>query len=169
MKLLVGVAGLLLSFLGLVALANAILGWAGSWFGLQGLELGRLLGYLAWPLTLAMGVPASDAMAVARLLGERALVTEIPAYMDLAKLMAQGQFVYARSALVASYALCGFAHVGSVAIFVGGFASLVPERMADLASLGLKSLWAATLATLMVGCVAGVFAVGGGAVLGLTP
>jgi CNT family concentrative nucleoside transporter len=89
--------------------------------------------------------------------------------MDLAKLMAQGQFVYARSALVASYALCGFAHVGSVAIFVGGFASLVPERMADLASLGLKSLWAATLATLMVGCVAGVFAVGGGAVLGLTP
>jgi CNT family concentrative nucleoside transporter len=169
MKLLVGIAGLLLSFLGLVALANALLGWGCSLLGLEGLELGGLLGYLAWPLTLAMGVPPADALAVARLLGERALVTEIPAYMDLAKLLAQGQFTYARSALVASYALCGFTHVGAVAIFVGGFASLVPERMGELAGLGLKSLWAATLATVMVGCVAGVFAAGGATVLGLAP
>jgi CNT family concentrative nucleoside transporter len=169
MKLLVGVAGLLLSFLGLVALANALLGWAGGWVGLPGLELGRILGWLAWPLALAMGVPPVDAPAVAGLLGERALVTEIPAYMDLAKLMAQGQFTYARSALVASYALCGFAHVGSVAIFVGGFSSLAPGRMGELAGLGLKSLWAATLATIMVGCVAGIFAAGGATVLGLAP
>lgn len=169
MKLLVGIAGLLLSFLGLVALANALLGWGAGLLGLGGLDLGGLLGYLAWPLVLAMGVPPADAQAVARLLGERALVTEIPAYMDLAKLMAQGGFTHARSALVASYALCGFAHVGSVAIFVGGFSSLAPGRLGDLAGLGLKSLWAATLATIMVGCVAGVFAAGGATVLGLTP
>ncbi len=166
-KLLVGIAGLLLSFLGLVALANALLGWSGSLVGLHGLELGRLLGYLAWPLVLTMGVPPADAMEVARLLGERALVTEIPAYMDLARLLGEGRFTYARSALVASYALCGFAHVGSVAIFVGGFSSLVPARMGELSRLGLKALLAATLATLMVGCVAGLFATGAGTVLGL--
>jgi CNT family concentrative nucleoside transporter len=75
--------------------------------------------------------------------------------------------MYARSALAASYALCGFAHVGSMAIFVGGFGALTPERMGELSRLGPKALWAATLATVMTGCVAGIFSHGGAGLLGI--
>jgi CNT family concentrative nucleoside transporter len=126
-----------------------------------------MLGWLAWPLAVAMGVPPADAPAVGQLLGQRVLTTEIPAYAGLAGLLQDGGLAYARSALVASYALCGFAHVGSVAIFVGGFGALAPERLAELSRLGLKALWAATLATVLTGCVSGVFASGGGGLLGL--
>ncbi|MCB2185201.1 MAG: nucleoside transporter [Deltaproteobacteria bacterium] len=165
-RLLVGICALLASYLGLAALAQIILGWLGGLVGLPGLELKSLLGYAAWPLTLAMGVPPVDALAVARLLGERLLVTEIPAYADLAQLLAQHGLVYSRSVLVASYALCGFTHVGSVAIFVGGFGALAPERLGELSRLGFKALWAATLTTVMTGCVAGIFASGGSLLLG---
>ena len=167
-KLVVGVVALLISFLSLVSLADGIIGWLGGFVGLAKLSLKVILGYLAWPLALAMGVPPADAGEVARLLGERALVTEIPAYVDLARLLSQGKLAFARSALVASYALCGFAHVGSVAIFVGGFGALVPGRLGELSRLGLKALWAATLVTVMTGCVAGIFATGGDTLLGLS-
>jgi CNT family concentrative nucleoside transporter len=167
-KLVVGIVALLISFLGLVSLADGILAWLGNLLGITGLSFQLILIYLAWPLALAMGVPPADAGAVAGLLGERALVTEIPAYMDLAGLITGGKISYARSIMVASYALCGFAHVGSVAIFVGGYAALAPSRLAELSRLGLKALWAATLATVMTGCVAGIFATGGGTLLGLT-
>ncbi|MGD8563784.1 MAG: nucleoside transporter C-terminal domain-containing protein [Desulfarculaceae bacterium] len=166
-RLLVGIVALLISFLGLVALCDSILGWLGGLIGLGGIKLETILGYIAWPLALAMGVPWADAYDVAQLLGERALVTEVPAYSHLAGLLAQGKLAYARSALVASYALCGFAHIGSVAIFVGGFGALVPGRMGELSRLGLKALWAAVLATVMTGCVAGIFATGGDTLLGL--
>ncbi len=168
-RLLVGIVALLLSFLGLVALADTLLGWLGGLAGVGGLRLERLLGWLAWPLAILMGVPPADAGQVGALLGQRALVTEIPAYGHLADMLAKGQLTYARSAVVASYALCGFAHVGAVAIFVGGFASLVPGRVGELSRLGLKALWAATLTTVMTGCVAGIFARGGASLLGLAP
>ena len=166
-KLVVGVMALLISFLSLVSLADGIVGWLGGFMGLAQLSLRGILGYLAWPLALAMGVPLPDVGEVARLLGERALVTEIPAYVDLARLLSQDKLAFARSAMVASYALCGFAHVGSVAIFVGGFGALVPGRLGELARLGIKALWAATLVTVMTGCVAGIFAFGGDSLLGL--
>lgn len=166
-KLVVGVVALLVSFLGLVAVANGLLGWLGGLVGLNGLSLQGILGYLTWPITVAMGVPLSDAARIAPLLGERLLVTEIPAYMDLAALIKGHSLVYARSPLVASYALCGFTHVGSVAIFCGGLSALIPSRMGELSRLGFKALWAATLATALTGSVAGVFAFGGDTLLGL--
>ncbi len=168
-RLLVGIVALLLSFLGLAALANTILGWLGGLVGLAHLKLETILGWLAYPLTLAMGIPLDDAGQLARLLGERAIVTEFPAYLDLARLMSLGALAHPRSAVIISYALCGFAHVGSVAIFVGGFGALIPQRMGELSRLGLKALWAATLATVMTGCVAGLFSWGGKTLLGLHP
>ena len=167
-KLVVGVVALLISFLSLVSLADGIIGWLGGFIGMAQLSLKVILGYAAWPLALSMGVPPVDAAEVARLLGERALVTEIPAYVDLAGVLSQGKLAFARSALVTSYALCGFAHVGSVAIFVGGFGALVPGRLGELSRLGIKALWAATLVTVMTGCVAGIFASGGDTLLGLS-
>lgn len=166
-QLLVGITALLLSFLGLVSLADKILGWLGGLAGMPGISLQTLLSYAAWPFSLIMGVPWHDALTVGRLVGERALVTEFVAYQDLAGLLAQGGLWYSRSALVASYALCGFAHVASVAIFVGGFGALMPGRLGELSRLGFKALWAATLTTLMTGCVAGLFSHGGAGLLGL--
>ncbi len=166
-KLVTGIVALLVSFLGLVAVANGLFGWGGSLVGLPGLSLEKLTGYLAWPLALALGIPPCDAGQIATLLGERLLVTEIPAYVGLAGMIKGHTLVYARSPLIASYALCGFTHVASMAIFCGGLGALVPSRMGEISRLGFKALWAATLATAMTGCVAGAFAMGGRSLLGL--
>ncbi|KIX14824.1 NupC/NupG family nucleoside CNT transporter [Dethiosulfatarculus sandiegensis] len=167
-KLVIGVMALLLSFLGLVSLVNHVVSWFGGLGGLAGLNLETILGYLGWPLALIMGVPAPDAAQVGQLLGQRILVTEIPAYTQLAQLAQNGGISFDRSILVASYALCGFTHVGSVAIYVGGFGALAPGRMGELSRLGFKALWAATLTTCMTGCIAGLFAFGAETVLKLT-
>ncbi|MFH1060496.1 MAG: nucleoside transporter C-terminal domain-containing protein [Pseudomonadota bacterium] len=166
-KLVVNIAGLLLSFLALVALGEAVVGWVCGLIGLESWGLMRILGWLAWPLAILMGVPPADAAQVGALLGQRLLVTEIPTYGHLAQMLKAGELTFARSALVASYALCGFTHVGAVAIFVGGFGALAPTRLGELSRLGLKALWSATLATVMTGCVAGLFAHGGAGLLGL--
>ena len=84
-------------------------------------------------------------------------MTEVAAYKDLATALASGAIHEPRSALIATYALCGFAHVASLAIFVGGTTALVPERAKDLVLVALRALIAATLACLMTGCVAGLF------------
>ena len=167
MRLLAGIVALLLSFVSLAALADSLLGWVGGLVGWPAMSLKNLLSYPAWPLALAMGVPPADAMTVAKLLGERAIMTEFVAYVDLNRILDAGGFVYARSAVVASYALCGFAHIASLAIFVGGYGALIPSRMGFISRLGLKALWAATLTTLLTGCVAGLFAAGGKTLLGL--
>ncbi len=171
LKLLGGIVALLLAFLGLVALFDLVLGWFGGalngWFGWNlHLSLKAILGWVFYPFTLAVGVPASDAMEIARVVGERTVATEVPAYGHLAELMARGALRNPRSALIASYALCGFAHVASLAIFVGGTGALAPSRLKDLSRLGLRALLAATLACLMTGAVAGTFFTGASVLLG---
>jgi len=162
-RLIVGIVALLIAFLGLIALADLLLGAAGSavgerFFGTDPqLTLQKLLGYLMWPLAVVMGVPPGDATVAGRLLGERLVATELPAYRHLAEAIRAGQFAHPRSPVVIAYALCGFAHVASLAIFVGGIAALVPERRKDLAGVGPRALLAATLACLMTGAVAGTF------------
>jgi concentrative nucleoside transporter, CNT family len=98
-------------------------------------------------------------------LGERVILTEVFSYNHLAQLISSGQLTDPRTVVIMSYALCGFAHVAAMAIFVGGTAALAPTRRDDLASLGLRALLAATLATLMTGCVAGIFSSGAGVLL----
>ena len=104
-----------------------------------------------------LGIPPEDAMAIARILGERTVATELVSYLRLSERLAAGDLVHPRSGIIASYALCGFAHVASLAIFVGGIGALAPERMKDLSRVGFRALLAATLACLMTGAVAGVF------------
>jgi CNT family concentrative nucleoside transporter len=162
LKLAVGVVALLIAFLGLVALVDFISTGAGMKLNnLIGINidwsLKGLLGYVFYPFTLVIGVPPSDAVEIAKIIGERAIVTETKSYMDLADLLAKGSLSNPRSAFVATYALCGFAHVASMAIFVGGIAALVPNRTADLSAVGPRALLAATLACLMTAAVAGTF------------
>lgn len=171
LRLLGGIVALLLAFLGLLALLDLILGWAGG--GVNHLfgwnvtwSIKTLLGYIFYPFTLILGVAPSDAMAVARLIGERTVTTEVVAYQDLAKLLAANGLSDPRSAVIASYALCGFAHIASLAIFVGGTGALVPGRIKDLSRIGFKALLAATLACLMTAAVAGAFATSGSVLLG---
>ncbi len=162
LRLLVGIGALLLAFLGLTAMIDLFLGWGGSWLN-SGLgwnidfSLRGLLGYLFYPFTLIIGVPPSDAVAIAKIIGERTVATEVQSYQDLAKLLAQDVLKHPRSAVITAYALCGFAHVASLAIFVGGIAALAPKRTKDLSELGFRALLAATLGCLMTAAVAGTF------------
>ncbi|NVM22919.1 MAG: nucleoside transporter [Desulfobacterales bacterium] len=157
-KLCVGIITLLLAFLGLLSMCNWLLGFvAGNVFGV-GASLQSVLKYLYYPLTVVMGVPLQDAGHVATLLGERTIVTEVVSYQHLNQLIKDGILTDHRSITIASYALCGFAHVASLAIFVGGFSALAPARAKDLAQLGFRALYAATFACLMTGCIAGLFA-----------
>lgn len=171
LKLIFGIVALLLAFLGLVALADSLFGAVGSWVnGMTGLGIDwsfkGLLGYVFYPLTLLIGVPPADAFEVSKIIGERTVLTEVVSYQDLARAISSGLLTEPRSAFLAAYALCGFAHVASLAIFVGGMAALVPGRTADLSSMGLKALVAATLACLMTACVAGTFFARGSVLLG---
>ena len=171
MKLLGGIVALLIAFIGLLALVNLGLGWAGGLAnGLFGWHVEwsveALLGYLFYPLTLVMGVAPSDALPVAKILGDRTILTEVFSYGRLSELMAAGALKDPRSAIIASYALCGFAHVASLAIFIGGTGALVPTRVRDISRIGFRALLAATLACLMTGAVAGTFYTGSSVLFG---
>jgi concentrative nucleoside transporter, CNT family len=170
-KMVIGIMALLLAFLGLVALGDSLLSGAGARLNtLLGLQIDwsfkGILGYVFYPLTLIIGVPPSDAFEIAKLIGERAVLTEVKSYQDLAALLSSGALKEPRSAVLAAYALCGFAHIASLAIFVGGTAALVPKRTKDLSQVGFRALIAATLACLMTAAVAGTFFAGGSVLLG---
>jgi len=162
LKLVLGIVAMLIAFLGLMSMVDMLLAWVSAILGFEGgLSLSGMLKYIFYPLTLVIGVPSGDAMEVSRLIGQRLIVTEVKSYQDLASLLASGGLDSPRSAFIAAYALCGFAHVASLAIFVGGFSALVPERTADISSQGLRGLLAANLACLMTAAVAGLFYSGG--------
>jgi CNT family concentrative nucleoside transporter len=166
LKLAAGISALLIAILGLVALGDKLLGLGGSWFGMsEPLSLVRILSWVFRPFAYLLGIQVSDIPIAARLLGERVILTEVFSYNDLAQLISSGQVSDGRTVVILSYALCGFAHVASVAIFVGGTAALAPKRRDDLAALGWRALLAATLATLMTGCIAGIFSNGEGMLL----
>jgi len=170
-KLIVGIVALLLAFLGLVALLDKIILLIGSPFNtLFGINidwtLRGLLGYIFYPFTFLLGIPAQEAFSIAKILGERVVLTEVTAFQDLALLIQANPDISARSVVVTTYALTGFAHVASIAIFVGGISALVPERMKDLSSLGFRALLAATLATLLTAMIAGLFFQGNSILIG---
>jgi len=169
-KMLVGIGALLIAFIGIVALFDSGLHYLGKLIGSAAgttvdLSLNHLLGYIFYPFTVAMGVPLDDAPQIARIIGERIIMTEVKSYQDLSTLVQAGKIVHERSVFIATYALCGFAHIPSLAIFVGGTSSLVPERTKDIAVLGLWALLAANVACFITGAVAGIFYTGTGGIL----
>jgi len=170
-RLIVGIVALLLAVLGLVALLDLFLGSLGGKLNsLLGLRLDwtlrGLLGYIFYPFTLILGIPPADAPIIAKIIGERTIVTEVTAYQDLAMVMGKGLLQHPRSAVIATYALCGFAHVASMSIFIGGVSALAPGKTRVLAQIGFRALLAATLACLLTACVAGTFFTQGSILLG---
>ena len=171
LQLLGGIITLLLAFLGLLALLDLMLGWGGgylnSWFGWNlDWSFRTFLGFLFHPFTLVLGVPPADALSIAKVIGERTVATEVASFQHLSELLAQGALQSPRSALIGSYAICGFAHVASLAIFIGGVGALAPSRYRDLSRLGFRALVAATLVGLMTAAVAGTFFTGSSILLG---
>ena len=148
LQLLLGIMAMLIVFVALVALANMAIE------PLTGMTLQRLAAFLFWPIALAMGVPAEHAMTVAASLGTKLVLNEFVAYLQLG--MSGGAGLDPRSALILTYALCGFANFGSVGIMLGGMVAMCPDRRADIVRLGLPSLVSATIACCMTGAVVGL-------------
>ncbi|MGD1902875.1 MAG: NupC/NupG family nucleoside CNT transporter [Geitlerinemataceae cyanobacterium] len=174
-KMAVGIAAVIIAILGVVALFNQTFASLGNLPVLGGIfqviTLPNLLGMLFLPLTFLTGVSLdwSELWQASVLIGRRLFETNVPPYLALNQLAQAGE-ISGRTVLVVSYVLCGFTHFASYGIFVGGLASLVPERRSDVSALGLKALWAGTLATLMTGCIAGLFYWGDAAsTLGISP
>lgn len=148
MKLVLNVVAMLIAFLGLVALVDVPL-------GALGLSLSQILGWAFTPVAFLLGVPAGEVPVVASMLGKKLILNEFVAYLDLAALKAEGA-LSARSEVIATFALCGFANLGSVGIQIGGIGSLAPGRRRDLARLGVRALLGGTLATLVTAAIAGL-------------
>ena len=139
----------------LIALLNDAMATMGGLVGVPELSLQLVLGTLLAPLAFLMGVPWADAVEVGALLGIKTVLNEFIAYQQLGAHIAAGELAE-RSRVIASYALCGFANFGSLAILLGGIGGMAPSRRHEVASLGLRSILAGSLATFMTGCVAGI-------------
>ncbi len=153
-KLAFNVGIMLVSFLALVALLDSILNWfhlGHLWF--PG-SLGEILGFLFAPIAWLIGVPWHDCGAIGNLLGTRMALNEVIAYISLG---AQKATLSPRSFTIATFALCGFANLGSVGMQIGGIGALVPERRNDLAKLGIRAMLAGTMANLISASIAGMF------------
>ena len=149
------VAAILIAFIALVSLLNSILGICGGWIGISNLSLQLILGYIFFPIVWLMGVPLSETLASAELLGLKTALNEFVAYGALANI--EPGILSERSKLITLYALCGFANFSSVGILVSGISAMAPERKNDLIKVSLKALIGATLASCMTGLVIGIF------------
>jgi CNT family concentrative nucleoside transporter len=153
LELFLAVIAMLLVLVSLVFLGNAVLGLLPE-VGGQPISLERLLGYAMAPVCWLMGVPWSDALTAGSLMGVKTILNEFLAYLQLAALP-EGA-LSARSELIMTYALCGFANFGSLGILTGGLSTMVPERRNEVLQLGLRSIVAGTLATCCTGSVVGI-------------
>tara|TARA_R110002110_G_scaffold33576_1_gene114938 strand:- start:531 stop:1775 length:1245 start_codon:yes stop_codon:yes gene_type:complete len=153
LRLLGYILGMLVVLIALVALANAILGLAPDAWGAP-LTLQRILGWVMAPVTWLIGIPWSEAETAGQLLGTKVVLNELLAYLELAKLPADA--LSERSRLIMTYAMCGFAHFGSLGIMIGGMGAMAPDRRREIVQLGLKSVLAGVMATCMTGAVVAV-------------
>jgi len=153
-KLALNVAIMLISFLALVALLDGLLGWVHGGLPWFPSSLGQILGIVGAPVAWLIGVPWHDAPAIGNLLGTRMALNEVVAYIALG---AQKATLAPRSFTIATFALCGFANLGSIGMQIGGIGALVPERRNDLAKLGVRAMLAGTMANLISASIAGMF------------
>jgi CNT family concentrative nucleoside transporter len=167
MQLALNVAAMLIGFLALLALVNALLGWIGFHVGFPQLSLEWLFSYAFAPVAWLMGVPWQDCGQVGILLGKKTALNEFIAYADMKVLIENAQVAAAggvpvgpvvseRAIVLTTYALCGFSNFGSIGIQIGGIGGIAPDRRPDLARLGLRAMIAGTLACFMTACIAGI-------------
>jgi CNT family concentrative nucleoside transporter len=155
--LAINVGAMLIAFTALVAMLNALFGWVGGWFGFPSLTMESVLGWMGAPLMWLTGCPWEDCHKAGALLGVKTVLNEFVAYLQMSQaLTADRNYLTPRSALLTTYALCGFANFASVGIQIGGISTLAPSRRADLSRLGLLAMFGGAIASLMGACVVGV-------------
>ena len=153
--------------MGLLALANGIIEGSFGLIGLSGITLEKILGWIFSPLAWIMGVPWKDCSVIGQFMGEKTVLNEFVAYLHFAQyIRLHPDALEPRSVIIATYALCGFAHVASLAIFIGGISAIAPKTTHTLSRIGIKALIAATLACLMTACIAGTFFIKGSIIFG---
>ena len=148
LKLAANVAAMLIAFVSVIAMFNYMLGFANT-------SLQDIMGLFFKPLAWTMGVPWSEAQIMGTLMGEKLALTELIAYDNLRTYLMNGE-ISNRTAIIASYALCGFANFGSIGIQIGGLSSIAPERRKDLATLAFKAMIGGALASWITACIAGI-------------
>jgi len=156
LKLALNVGAMLLAFIALIAMINAAVSGIGGLIGLPDLSLEMILGWILSPLAWLMGVPWSEAGDVGSLMGLKVVVNEFVAYLDLAFMMNAGTTLSPRAAVIATYALLGFANFASIAIQIGGIGGIAPERRGDLSRVGVRAMIGGNLAAFMSASLAGM-------------
>ena len=165
----IAVGASLLAFVALISLVNGMIGGVGGWFGYGSLTLQTILGWLFSPLAWAIGVPWSEAGIAGSLIGQKVVVNEFVAYAEFVKYLAPESAVQLSDTTKAiiSFALCGFANLGSIAVLMGGLSIIAPSRRKDVAQLGFKAVVAGSLSNLMSAVIAGLFiGLSGAAIVG---
>ena len=148
MKLAANVAAMLIAFVAMIAMINALL-------GIFGFSLEQILGFIFSPLAWTMGVPWNEANLVGSLMGKKLVLTELIAYGDLSSSISNN-LLSERSAIISSYALCGFANFASIGIQLGGIGGIAPERRKDISKLGVKTMFGGALASWLTATIAGI-------------
>ncbi|MDH0435457.1 NupC/NupG family nucleoside CNT transporter [Aeromonas caviae] len=152
LNIAVAVGATLLAFVGVIALLNGLLGWAGDLVGLE-LSFQIILGWLFAPVSWLIGVPWDQAQAAGALIGTKIVINEFVAFIALV----QDQTLNESSKAIVTFALCGFANISSMAILIGGLGAMVPERKSFIARYGMRAILAGVLANLMSASLAGLF------------
>ena len=152
LRIAVAVGATLLAFISVIAMLNGLLGIVGGWFGVN-LSFELILGYVFAPVAWLIGVPWSEAVVAGSLIGNKIVVNEFVAFIQL---MDVKDALSEHSKAIVTFALCGFANISTMAILIGGLGSLVPERRSFISQYGFKAICAGVLANLMSAAIAGV-------------
>ncbi|XP_033101813.1 solute carrier family 28 member 3-like isoform X2 [Anneissia japonica] len=154
-SLVANIAANLIAFLAILAFFNAMLTWLGGLVGIEDLTFELICSYVFMPVAFIMGVEWEDCREVAELIGLKTFLNEFVAYIRLGEFIDNGQ-ISKRSEVIATYALCGFANIGSIGIQLGGLTPMAPSRKADFATVSIRALIAGTVACFMTACIAGI-------------
>ncbi|NAW99677.1 MULTISPECIES: NupC/NupG family nucleoside CNT transporter [unclassified Vibrio] len=154
MKVAVAVGTMLVAFVSVIAMVNTGLESFGELLGLNGITLQLLFGYLFSPLAWLIGVPSHEVLMAGSYIGQKVVMNEFVAFIDFVDHKA---LLSEHTQVIITFALCGFANIGSIAIQLGSIGVIAPERRAEVANLGIKAVIAGTLANLMSACLAGIF------------
>ncbi|HIF9178643.1 TPA: NupC/NupG family nucleoside CNT transporter [Photobacterium damselae] len=154
MKVSVAIGTMLIAFVSVIAMVNAGLESVGEMFGFADMTMQKVLGYVFSPLAFVAGVPAHEMLKAGSFIGEKLILNEFVAFKDFANVK---QTLSEHTQVIITFALCGFANIGSIAIQIGSIGAMAPDRRSDVANLGFRAVLAATLANLMSAALAGIF------------
>ena len=152
-QIAIAVGAMLIAFTSLIALVNGLLGWAGGLFGMDTLSIQTILGTIFSPIMWSIGIPWEEARIGGAIFGEKVVLNEFIAYLSLT---AQADALSPRTVTILTFALCGFANFASIGILLGGLGTIIPERKPEIARMGIKAVFAASLANLMSAALAGI-------------